>query len=138
MLSGEKLDVLTKYCAPFKFGRLQELAQLANKLSVEGVSLEDFEEFIHLKRMEKLKDSEEFNRRMKNKIKSFKRQWQKQGRQCPKCGALLELRRIVAPKGKANVKGYQSHWYCKTEDCLFEEYSFKTVEHHLKALKVLR
>ena len=50
---------------------------------------------------------------------------------CPECGKLsYNLRSICTPKGKANIHGYKSAWYC--EECGYEKFSLVSVAQELK------
>ena len=51
-------------------------------------------------------------------------------RLCPGCGAKALLYTVKTPQGKANVYGYQSHWFCWF--CGWEEYSMHQVATELK------
>lgn len=53
-------------------------------------------------------------------------------RKCPRCKSLLGIRGIQVKKGKANVHGYKSHWFCLNEKCLWEEYSKKDLVHSIR------
>ncbi len=49
---------------------------------------------------------------------------------CPQCHEhALAIRGICTPKGKANIHGYKSAWYC--EECGFEKHSVRTAHEEL-------
>ena len=50
-------------------------------------------------------------------------------RPCPKCNEPLLIYNISIPKGRSNVYGYKSRWFCKL--CLWEKYETKTI-HELR------
>ncbi len=50
---------------------------------------------------------------------------------CPQCDKhALAIRGICTPKGKANIYGYKSAWYC--EECGYEKHSLKPVAEELQ------
>jgi len=53
---------------------------------------------------------------------------------CPACSKELGLRLINIPKGKDNLYGYASSWVCEDLDCLYEEFSLKTLNDWLDTL----
>lgn len=42
---------------------------------------------------------------------------------CPKCKEPLMIYNISIPKGRSNIYGYKSRWFCKV--CLWEKYEKK-------------
>lgn len=59
---------------------------------------------------------------------------------CPTCRRAgrgtqpLYLRIINIPQGRDNVKGYKSEWVCVHPNCIYEEYSFNTLEDWMNEL----
>ena len=55
---------------------------------------------------------------------------------CPECGVKLKLRTIGCDPGSAaNLRGWQTHWYCINGDCIYEKYSQRTVPQWMNHLK---
>jgi len=94
----------------FDLKRLQELAVLYRVIQKEGISMEEVLDYL-----DGLARKEVARRVLLH-------------RKCPKCGSLLHSRRIVAEKGRGNVFGYKTHFYCSSDLCLFEEFKMESPE----------
>lgn len=46
---------------------------------------------------------------------------------CPNCGEDLFLTQITEPEGPKNKLGWKTLWFCEEDNCIFENYSRKTV-----------
>lgn len=44
---------------------------------------------------------------------------------CPECKEPLMIYNIAIPKGRSNIYGYKSRWFCKI--CLWEQYETDTI-----------
>lgn len=54
---------------------------------------------------------------------------------CPSCDEPLYLRIINTPKGTQNQRGWKTCWECLGPNCIYEEYSKKSVNEWVKRLK---
>lgn len=55
---------------------------------------------------------------------------------CPEseCGQYLMLSNIREPKGKGNIHGYKSLFYCSSDTCLYEKYTKQDTDSIYKEL----
>ncbi|KKL58769.1 hypothetical protein LCGC14_2222030, partial [marine sediment metagenome] len=47
---------------------------------------------------------------------------------CPDCGAALKIAPIKEPKGRGNVHGYKSRWFCDNDDCAYEKLNLEKAQ----------
>jgi len=108
----------------FGFGGLQNLVTLFNILERENISINDVRQFIAFA----LKRREENEIGFQKMIAKRDKEMRKLAGNCPKCKTPLRIRTIHSPKGKANVYGYRSHYFCGNEECDYEKYSKEPVK----------
>ena len=118
-MSRKEAEEIATKLSVFGFGKLQSLITLNNMLEREGISLEAVKAYI--KWTQDTRDA--YEEKMKKVVEKNTEMWNKNTRKCPLCKKPLLLRAVRIPRGKGNVKGYTCHWFCSSEECLFEEYS---------------
>ena len=118
-MKRERVIEIKKKTEVFGFGKLQDLVTLWNLLEERGVSFEELQEYLKLRRKEQ-RNTVSLGREAYEK--TLKR-WSERTRKCPNCKKPLMARGISTPKGKANREGYTCHWCCEEENCVFEEYT---------------
>jgi len=121
--TNEELDRLL---SAFKRGALEDFFTLSTFLKGIGISKKRLKDYLEWRgeqdRNIKRKVTADSEKVLKEN-EEMREHWKKNSRKCPKCGLPLSLSRISTPKGTANKKGWRSLWFCREEDCAFEEYS---------------
>ena len=116
----------------FKFGLLQDLVTLLDFLEKEKIEEKELRLFVS--------STIETQEKREKEYAAFRleqqRIWNKNTRRCPTCMKPLALRAITTLKGKANREGYTCHWFCKEENCNFEEYTHEDFKEVYK--KIMR
>lgn len=115
----KRFEEIKKNTEVFGFGKLQDLMTLYVVLRKEKISLRELEDYLKYKQRVEKQREEEASR----SLKEVSERWNRNAKRCPLCNRVLNLRPITEPVGRLNVQGYKSHWYCLTEDCIYEEYS---------------
>jgi len=123
-LSDKRYLEIDQALMVFSFRQIQALITLANLLNVQGIKIEEVEEFIKAKRK-----IEETNEQQSRDFEVRQKEaWDKHAPHCPVCSKVLLLRQIRIPKGKGNIKGYTSLWFCEGDGCNYEKYGYEDVE----------
>ena len=116
--------------AAFHHKYLNELLNVLIVAERENISAKELKIYLAELRTDRLK----VNIECANKSKEAKERWENTAPRCPLCGDGLSIRSLVNC-GKANPRGYKSHWYCDSSlesTCLYERYSMETYEQELK------
>lgn len=118
-MTREQWERLERKLSIFSFGRLQDLVTLYDHLEKDDMTVENVREFIEYTKEAMEKATKERDKMLKERTEK----WNKKTHKCPDCREPLMLRPITIAKGKGNREGYTCHWYCREENCNFEEYS---------------
>lgn len=122
-VSDERYREIDQALQVFSFRQVQALLTLTDLLTIQDITVGEVKDFVETKRIFE-EYSEEIRRRRNEKVQAM---WEKHARRCPVCSTALMLRAITIPKGKGNVKGYTSQWFCQAEGCPFEDYGYEDV-----------
>lgn len=95
------------------------------ELEVEAITNSEVHAFVHLSRIQDPKVA--IHTAFMNKLKKVLPR-------CPKCNKALVLRGIYTPKGKNNIQGWRSQYFCNGEDCTYEKFMVQTEVVILKKL----
>jgi len=112
------MEQIAESLQPFTFGKVQDAVTMMLKAKRVGLTLEDLVEYtdwvVGIRQAEIDVDRSRANLKLTA--------WLKHGPKCPHCGQPLSVR-ALPPKGKANVKGYASQFFCQSGNCTYEEFS---------------
>ena len=118
---------LRKELAVFGFSNLQNLVVLFDILESREITIEQVRKFVDSE-IALIKVQEENREKLRN-------EWIKIAKRCPNCGGPLYLKEIAIPKGRKNVYGYRSLWFCSNDNCIYEKYNMEEVKNIVKGLK---
>lgn len=108
---------VSKVVGQFPMFILKKSVYILEMIKKHNITIENLKEYIEY--VEQL-------RNRKGKKDLFK------NKKCPECEDSLFLYQINIPKGKNNVKGYKSKWFCKI--CLHEEFLLKSIDEIISEL----
>jgi len=105
----------------FSFHSLQDFYTFARVVEENEINLKDFIKFIEIS-----KDALKENIIAKEKIEEdfiieCDKKLSRSIFKCPECSEKMDIRSINIPKGKRNLKGWKTHFFC--EHCGYEEFS---------------
>lgn len=108
---------VNKIVGQFPMYILKKSVYILEIIKKHNISIDNLKEYIEY--IEQLRNK-------KGKLSLFK------NKKCPECKDFLFLYRITIPKGKNNVNGYKSKWFCKV--CLYEEFLLKSIDEIISEL----
>jgi len=108
----DRSQQIIKALAAFSFGQLQDYITLSGVLTEAAITLEDLKTYVDAVK-DGLEKAWDISETMPD---------------CPVCGEKLGLQAITAPPGRVNVNGWQSLWFCLSDDCNYEEYSLDDIK----------
>jgi len=123
-MDAERAKRIREKTAVFGLGMLSDFCTVLDFITEQGISVSEIREYVDLRKREV---KAEIAGRSGRAWQAEEREWAAKAPKCPECGAHLFLREICVGKGRGNLKGYRTCWYCLAGDCVYEDYSLLTV-----------